>query len=647
MKTKHILLLGLGSLTATAAIATPIALVNSDFGGGGEPTRIVVGNVNNDSATLQIPFSEKISSTKATVTLVYENKEEQVEAEIVNENNVTKVILTNLKPNTNYQIKEIKIDDKIINFKDSQFATKDNTLEQDVVLQPKEEQKLPKTVDKTDENKEESKKSDNQQEDKYEHGQSTKVEEPVVTPGVGAQPAVLPQQVESKEADNSAEKQKEEEPKDQSDNSGPSSNIPAQNEVTQPEPEVKQETEKDQEKTQPKVENSSLETSVQDSRNQNEASGPDSASPQVNSPSEAQTQENQISNSAEQSESAPKDGEQVSQPSTTTSTPSDTSSVENTQKTEATPAQTPSQDNTQDSSNASQSTSNPEATTNQGTSSHTNNLQADTSTTIKVGYWRVDQYSTKNEELTNFIVKIIDELQLSLLVLTDISQGQQNDGKKIVSELNKKNTELPWKQITGSSDPTGKSKRKVSFIYNSQFVDLTSNSEIVKLSKTDQDDYTIPPALVKFKTKNNKSFSIVSSVLKSNSRKQGKGRGKPKGAPSPTNNPAEKLKEQLSTLIGNEKNVIFIGDSGISTKNPETESPLNKDYKFINLEENNSNENTSKSTSKNDSTIFTKNDSDFQTEHPSLLDISNHEEKTKVTKNKPKRNPIYVDLKFN
>lgn len=646
MKTKHILLLGLGSLTATAAIATPIALVNSDFGGGGKPTRIVVGDVNNDSATLQIPFSEKISSTKATVTLVYENKEEQVEAEIVNDNDGTKVILTNLKPNTNYQIKQMKFDDKIINFKDSQFATKDNTLEQDVVVKPNEEQKLPKTVDKTDENKEESKKSDNQQEDKHEQGQSTKVEKPVVTPGVSAQPAVLPQKVEANPSkDNSAEPQEQqsEKPKDQPDNNGPSSNIPAQNEATQPETEVKPETEKTQEITQPKTENNSVQTSVQDSQNQNEASGPDSASPQFSSPSEAQTQENQISNSAEQSEAAPKNPESASQPSTNTLTPSDTSSAQNTGSAEATPAQTVSQGNSQDSSNTLQSTSSPEATTNQETSSHTNNLHADTSTTIKVGYWRVDQYSTRNEELTNFIVKIIDELQLSLLVLTDISQGQQNDGKKIVSELNKKNTGVLWKQITGSSDSTGKSKRKVSFIYNSQFVDLTSDSETVKLSETDQDYYTIPPALVKFKTKNNKSFSIVSSVLKSNSRKQGKGKGKSKSAPSPTNNPAEKLKEQLSTLIGSEQNVIFIGDSGISTKNPETESPLNKDYKFINLED----QNNPKSTSKNDSTIFTKNGADFQTEHPSLLDISNHQDKTKVTKNKPKRNPIFVDLKFN
>lgn len=637
MKTKHILLLGLGSLTATAAIATPIALVNSDFGGGGKPTRIVVGNVNNDSATLEIPFSEKISSTKATVTLVYENKEEQVEAEIVNDNDGTKVILTNLKPNTKYQIKEMKIDDKIINFKDSQFATKDNTLEQDVVVKPNEEQKLPKTVDKTDENKEESKKSDNQQEDKHEQGKSTKVEEPVVTPGVGAQePAVsLPQKVESKEADNSAEKQKEEKPKDQTDDSGPLSNISEQNEGKQSETETKQETEKTQEKTQPKVENSNLETSVQDSQNQNEASGSVSTSPQVNSSSEIQTQ-NQISSSAEQPESAPKDLESVSRPSTATSTPSDTSSVENTQKTEETPAQTLSQATSPDSSNASESTQNPGAiATNQGTSSHTNNLQADTSTTIKVGYWRVDQYSTKNEELTNFIVKIINELKLSLLVLTDISQGAKNDGAQIVSELNK-NTGLPWKQITGSSDSTGKSKRKVSFIYNSQFVHLTSNNETVKLSATDPDDYTIPPALVKFETKNSKSFSIVSSVLKSNSRKKGKGKEKPKGAASQTNNPAEKLKEQLSTLIGSEQNVIFIGDSGISTKNPDTESPLNKDYKFINLEENS-----------NDSTIFTKNGADFQTEHPSLFDISKHQDKDKVTKNKPKRNPIFVDLKFN
>lgn len=644
MKTKHILLLGLSSLTATAAIATPIALVNSDFGGGGKPTRIVVGNVNNDSATLQIPFSEKISSTKATVTLVYENKEEQVEAEIVNDNDGTKVILTNLKPNTNYQIKQMKFDDKIINFKDSQFATKDNTLEQDVVVQPNEEQKLPKTVGKTDENKEESKKSDNQQEDKYEQGKSTKVEEPVVTPGVGAQPAVLPQQVESKEADNSAEKQKEEKPKDQSDNNGPSSNISAQNEVTQPEPEVKQETEKDQEITQPKVENSSQETSVQDSQKSNETSEPDSTSPQVNSSSEVQTQ-NQISSSAGQSESTPKDSESVSQHSTTTSTPSDASSAQNTGSVEATPAQTPSQATSQDSSNALQSASNPEATINQETSSHTNNLQADTSTTIKVGYWRVNQYSTRNSELTDFIAKIIGELNLSLLVLTGISDGQHNDGQQIVSQLNKNGTGLPWKQITGSSNSTEKNKRKVSFIYNSQFVHLTSDNETVKLSTTDQDDYTIPPALVKFVTKNNKSFSIVSSVLKSNSGKQGKGGRKPKknvNSPSPTNNQAEKLEKQLSTLIGgNEKNVIFIGDSGISTKNSDTKSPLN-DYKFINLED--SNQKTSKSTSKNDSTIFTKNGADFQTEHPSLFDISNKKEKIR---NKPTHNPIYVDLKFN
>ncbi|AHH45280.1 hypothetical protein [Mesomycoplasma bovoculi] len=653
MKTKHILLLGLGSLTATAAIATPIALVNYDFGGGGKQTRIVVGNVNSDSATLEIPFSEKISSTKATVTLVYENKEEQVEAEIVNENDVTKVILTNLKPNTNYQIKQMEIDDKIINFKDSQFATKDNTLEQDVVVKPNDSQ-LPKTVQKTDENKEESKKNEEKQEDKQEQGQSTKVEEPIVTPGVGAQePAMsLPQKAENKEVDNSVEKQKEEEkPKDQPDNSGPSSNISAQNEVTQPEPEVKKEAEKPtiEEKTQPKTENNSVQTNVQDSQKSNETSESDSTSSQVSSPSEVQTQENQISGNGSTSEAAPKDPESASQPSTTISTPSDTSSVENTQTTEETPAQTPSQGNSQDSSNASQSTSNTEATINQGTSSHTNNLQVDTSTIIRVGYWRTDNYSpTNRNDRTTLFTKVIKNINLSLIVISDIASSASNNGEKIVEQLNEENNPNGhWKQLTTQTD---NKKPKISFIYNSDVLNPTPEDTEIKLSTNSDSSYVTKPVSLTFETKKGrKIFSFVSSIFNATGAK-GKSEERDtefKGQGKNEIKQAKELEEEISKLTSNTNNIIFMGNTNILDKYQDKvfEELLKKYTSLINES---TKINTKKSTyTEKDVTVFAKKDADFTIEHPTRFDLLDFMSKNHLTDKDTRHAPVYVDLKFN
>lgn len=641
MKTKHILLLGLGSLTATAAIATPIALVNSDFGGGGKPTRIIVGNVNNDSATLEIPFSEKISSTKATVTLVYENKEEQVEAEIVNENNVTKVILTNLKPNTNYQIKEMKIDDKIINFKDSQFATKDNTLEQDVVLQPKEEQKLPKTVDKTDENKEESKKNEAKQEDKHEQGKNTKVEEPVVTPGVGAQePAVsLPQQAESKEADNSATQQKEkEEPKDQTENSGPLSNIPEEKNLEQLQPEVQPEVKKQEPVEEKEPEVKEQKKSEEPANKNSSVIGNPSTNPPSNnkiSPTPEQEQAkdkdrknptngsgNLESNSEESNITTAGNLENQSPTNITTQTENGVLKIEQTNVEQKTLAQT-----SQNNSDTQSSEVNTDQTiANQGESQVANNQETDKSVTVKVGYWRVENYSTKNEELTNLIVKVINDLHLDILVISQVNWN--SNGQKIVDELNKKDSKNNWKEITSSSNSKEKNKKKsqkskITFAYNSDLVTLNSTDEKILSSGLNEEGvYVIPPVLLKFKVSNNKIFSIVSSAFNSKNSKW--------------TDQKNKLEKEISNLTTNEESVVFLGDT--SAVKGETISNYNAQVEGEKI--------SGSKKSKNNSTIFTKGGSNFEVEKPTRFDLSTLGDALNI-RNKPKHAPVYVDLKFN
>lgn len=650
MKTKHILLLGLGSLTATAAIATPIALVNSDFGGGGKPTRIVVGNVNNDSATLQIPFSEKISSTKATVTLVYENKEEQVEAEIVNDNDGTKVILTNLKPNTKYQIKQMKFDDKIINFKDSQFATKDNTLEQDVVVKPNEEQKLPKTVDKTDENKEESKKSDNQQEDKHEQGQSTKVEEPVVTPGVGAQePAVsLPQKVEANPSkDNSAEPQKEEEkPKDQPDNNGPSSNISVQKEEKQPEPEVKQQPATTEVEKQQPAEGSNKESAVA-------SNGNSSSSVETEGQTQPQKNTEQQSQASSNEDSQP-NGTQLSNVQSGNDSENANSEQNNVVSVEKTEVEAKTLGQT--SENTEHQNTNPvDATTNNHDSNVTINQETDNSTIIRVGYWRTDGYSAKTrDDRTTLFTKVIKNINLSLIVVSDIVSGQGNDGEKIVEQLNEENNPNGhWKQLTAQTD---KQKSKISFIYNSDVLNPTPEHTNIKLSENSDSSYVIKPVSLTFETKKGKKiFSFVSSIFNATGPKKGKkGKGEEKkdtefdGQGKNEIKQAKELEEEISKLTSNtNNNIIFMGSTNILGENQDKvfEKLLEK-YESQIKEPTKINKNNS-GYDKRDVTVFTKKDANFTVEHPTRFDLLDFMSKKGLKDTQTKHAPVYVDLKFN
>lgn len=652
MKTKHILLLGLGSLTATAAIATPIALVNYDFGGGGKQTRIVVGNVNSDSATLEIPFSEKISSTKATVTLVYENKEEQVEAKIVNENDVTKVILTNLKPNTNYQIKQMEIDDKIINFKDSQFATKDNTLEQDVVVKPNDSQ-LPKTVQKTDENKEESKKNEEKQEDKQEQGQSTKVEEPVVTPGVGAQePAVsLPQKAESKEADNSAEKQKEEEkPKDQPDNSGPSSNTSTQNEVTQPEPEVKKEppvTEAEAEKQEVLEESNRESTVISNENSSSSVSTEVQTQPQKNTEQQSQASSNEDSQQSNQLQS---NADNESDHNSISNSGNQAQSITETEAQQGTPSQSG-----ENGTNTEHQTSNPSQTTSNIESQAQTNQETDKHTTIRVGYWRVDNYSTKRKNRTELFAKVIKEEKLALIAVSDISVGKDNNGQKIVDKLNQESNSSNWKQLTSELEPKSK-KRKISFIYDSSLVTLTPDNERIQASASEDPSYIIQPVLLTFKTNDNKVFSLVSSIFNSTkSRKSGgsnKGENEQEATP-PTNDnqdqdevaKVQKLENDISQLISDKSNVIFMGSTNISNKN-ESKAFESISSKYTSLTKQATGLD-GKGSSKNDVAIFAKQGSDFTIENPVRFQLKDFMAKNHLEDHISKHAPVYVDLKFN
>lgn len=632
MKTKHILLLGLGSLTATAAIATPIALVNSDLKGNNQ-TKIIVGTSESDSVTLEVPFSEKINSTKAFLTLVHEGQEEQRDADIIAEDKLVKVVLKNLKPNTKYQIKQIKLDDKVINLENQNFSTKDNTLNKGVIIKTEVDDSK-KTAETTNENKESKNAENNEKQEKTNKQTNNTIisdnKEQNKTPNVE-----LSQQGEKNAEDNSANKP--EEPKDQSNISGPSFSNYEENKVKSDSQDAKKSEEKN---------------GVELSNTEPSPVLPKEPQKIEQSPSDKENEQIQISgdgtsNSDEQQSKTSK----AIEPTTVDSNPSNTSQSQNTIQTETQPDT--SAPTSQDNVSSSTQVSNPDqAITSNQEAQVEPNQQTDNSVTIKVGYWRVYQYSTKKKQQkrTESIAKVIKDLQLNLIAISGISPGKDNNGQKIVDELNKGETTNTWSQITNDSKSKTQ-KSKIAFIYNTNFLKINPETEKIKTSNIDDSKYILKPVSLKFETNNHKTFSLVSSIFLPSKSKSSNDvefettRLEQKVKTKNKDQQVEELENLISELTETEKNVIFIGDTNVFSESSEENLPLNnfeswfKEPTLID---------TNKSIyTKKDVTIFTKKNADFIVENPKRFDFIKFLKDNNLTDKQTKQAPVYIDLKFN